>query len=176
MKTLENHKKYLQRLRYNTHYIVECDYCKTKLFCDINDFKINKYKPVMKECDTATIGDDGKYHWHKSEFLQSSDATKDVFECKCCYCGHTIKKTRQEILTGISQWTGDNTIWFDLTEKETEKANKFIQEHKECARAIRDPIGTSFVFEITPTSIGTFSSIKCLGCKKSENLTEYDKF
>lgn len=176
MKTLKDHKEYLADLMCNRHYIVECDYCKTKLFCDYNDFVITKYEPVMKEFECAEIGEDGKYHWGKKIELASSDQNKDIYECKCCYCGHPIKRTRREILKNVVQWTGDNTIWFDLSEEETKRANEFIEKHKECARKIGDPIGTSFVFEIMPTSIGTFTKIKCLGCKEELNLTEYDKF
>ena len=60
MKTLEDHKKDIKQLKNKMHYVIECDYCKTKLFVSEDDFETHLYNPVMKEREVAKMGDDGK--------------------------------------------------------------------------------------------------------------------
>lgn len=176
MKTLEDHKKNIEQLKNKMHYVIECDYCKTKLFVSEDDFEKHLYNPVMKEHEVAKMGDDGKWHWGKEKVAVSSDHTKDIYECKCCYCGHIINIPRKVRFEERIGWDGTNRFSFELSEEQTKQAKEFMKKHTECVRRIADPIGTSFAYEIVPSSIGIFVTLKCLGCGETINLTEYDKF
>ena len=61
---------------------------------------------------------------------------------------------------------------FELNEKETELAEKFLQEHRH-PEIYKGTIGGHINFIFTPTSIGDACSIHCTICDVEENITDY---
>jgi hypothetical protein len=62
---------------------------------------------------------------------------------------------------------------FELNEVETSRAVRFIKRHNTHIKSTA--IGGGFVYEIIPTSLGEFISVKCLGCKKHRKVTDLEK-
>ena len=107
MKTLQKHLEDTQQYKDNTHYVVECDFCHTKLFCDLYDFEKIMFEPNEEECEVLKCDANGKQFWKRTRQLFSSDTSKDIYSCKCCICGHNIKLTGQE-LNDCYESSGDN--------------------------------------------------------------------
>lgn len=57
---------------------------------------------------------------------------------------------------------------FELSKKEKEEADKFIEEHKKC-----DSKFTTFSYIFTPTGIGYNVEIRCNSCRKTLDITDY---
>ena len=66
-------------------------------------------------------------------------------------------------------------IEFKLNEKENERAESFLQEHRH-PEVYKGAIGGHINFVFTPTSIGDACSIRCSICDKEENITDYDNW
>ena len=66
-------------------------------------------------------------------------------------------------------------IKFKLNEKESELAEKFLQEHRH-PEVYKGAIGGHIDFIFTPTSIGDACIIHCDICDKKENITDYDSW
>lgn len=66
-------------------------------------------------------------------------------------------------------------IEFKLNKKETELAEKFMQEHHH-QNINKGAIGGHVSYTFTPTSIGDAVSIKCSICNTEENITDYDSW
>ena len=64
-------------------------------------------------------------------------------------------------------------IEFKLNEKETELAEKFMQEHRH-PEVYKGAIGGHINYIFTPTSIGTACTIHCNICDEKENITDYN--
>ena len=66
-------------------------------------------------------------------------------------------------------------IEFKLSELESERAEKFINEH--CHKEVyKGAIGGHIEYILTPTSIGKAVSIRCLICDTEENITDYNSW
>ena len=61
---------------------------------------------------------------------------------------------------------------FTLSKSEEEKARVFRIKHVKTCRH-ETAIGGLFQYIFTPTSIGQAVEIKCVGCKKTKDLTDY---
>lgn len=176
MKTLQKHLEDIQQYKDNAHYVVECDFCHTKLFCGIYDFEKTMFKPKESECEVLKCDENGKQFWKRTRQLFSSDTSKDTYSCKCCVCGHSIKLTGQELNDCYEPNEGNKNISFVLTEKETEAAKAFMEQHYEHSKQLNATVCASFSFIITPTSIGDTVHIRCIKCGEEKDITEYDKF
>lgn len=64
------------------------------------------------------------------------------------------------------------TMQFSLSDIEEQKAKAFRKKHKKCY--VDTAIGGQFEYRFGPTSIGSVITIKCLFCKKKEDITDYD--
>ena len=66
-------------------------------------------------------------------------------------------------------------IEFKLNEKETELAEKFMQEHRH-SEVYKGAIGGHLEYIFTPTSVGDACSIHCSICDAVENITDYNSW
>ena len=64
---------------------------------------------------------------------------------------------------------------FELSEKETELASKFEEEHRH-PDVGKGAIGGHINYIFTPTSIGVGISMHCNICGVEENITDYDNW
>jgi len=65
-------------------------------------------------------------------------------------------------------------IKFDLTEKEEQSANKWIEKQEKKKKSPKTAIGGRFSYKFTPTGIATAVTIIDNYLKKEENITDYD--
>ena len=66
-------------------------------------------------------------------------------------------------------------IEFKLNEVESERAEKFMNEHRH-GDVYKGAIGGHIIYTFMPTSIGDAVCIKCLMCDSEENITDYDSW
>ena len=66
-------------------------------------------------------------------------------------------------------------IEFKLNEKENERAEAFLQEHRH-EDVEKGAIGGHIHFIFTPASIGDACVIGCSICEENENITDYDSW
>jgi len=64
---------------------------------------------------------------------------------------------------------------FNLTEKEEEAAEKFMEKHRH-KDVFKGAIGGHLSYRFTLTSIGTCVSVSCSICEKTKNITDYSKW
>ena len=64
------------------------------------------------------------------------------------------------------------TMKFELNEKESKLAEKFLQEHRH-PEVYKGAIGGHINFIFTPTSISDACTIHCTICGAKENITDY---
>lgn len=74
-----------------------------------------------------------------------------------------------------------NEICFKLTEKESQAAEEFIEEHKNCCKEklgkeVFSSIGGGFTYIITPVSLGLCVSIICNSCGKVKDITDSESW
>ena len=69
---------------------------------------------------------------------------------------------------------------FDLAldEQELNRKRRFVNRHRKCYReqAMQSAIGGHVVYDVSPTSIGTFIVAKCLICKKEKEISDSNSF
>ena len=67
---------------------------------------------------------------------------------------------------------------FELSDKEYESAEAFKKEHRACTEKL--PCATDgkypFTYSFTRGSIGSIVKIKCNGCGKEQNITDFDNW
>lgn len=192
--TLDNAKEN-RKLLHKTYYSYECQYCHKILLIDIfdkNDGNILErimFEPKEVETERYEFVFDDNTHEVKSmktvydKEIQSSDAMKDTFKCKCNQCGSIQTLTRKELYDNPKYgYFGDNNIRFELNEVETERAKAFMKKHnhdeefRAQGKLAFSTIGQQFTYEINPSSIGNFITIKCNHCGESEDITDTDNF
>ena len=62
--------------------------------------------------------------------------------------------------------------WFALSDRERERLDFFVNEHPySCGRGRDD-----FTLRFTSTGIGTRVVVKCKGCGKKEDVSEYESW
>ena len=66
-------------------------------------------------------------------------------------------------------------IEFKLNEKESELAEKFMQEHRH-PEVYKGTIGGHIRYTFVPTAIGDGVSIHCSICDAEEDITNYDNW
>lgn len=109
--------------------------------------------------------------------IVSSDSSKDYYEVTCCNCGHTWQEPRQGVVDKLCKPDGEKRMTFELSEKETAKAEAFMEKHshaKELAaqgRVSFSALGQQFTFIITPGGLGPMTTVKCNFCGEEENVT-----
>lgn len=67
---------------------------------------------------------------------------------------------------------------FDLSEKEREIANSFIEKHKQCRPKHNDPLQqyAPFAYTFEPNGIGMAVTITCPYCGDIEDITDIDSW
>lgn len=67
---------------------------------------------------------------------------------------------------------------FELDNNQVKKLDNWEKKHiKECIyKYLQSTTGERFVYEFIPTGIGTWSNVKCIYCKQSINLTDYENW
>lgn len=67
---------------------------------------------------------------------------------------------------------------FELVKSQEEKIEAFKKEHKDCFKKM--PMATEgnypLTFLFTPGGIGTIAKVKCNGCGKELNITDYENW
>lgn len=62
-----------------------------------------------------------------------------------------------------------------LDKGETECLNKWLAEHTEACKMPYGAIGGRYTYHITPTGIGTVTSVSC-ACGEKKDVTDYDSW
>lgn len=70
-------------------------------------------------------------------------------------------------------WNGEGTV-FSLCRTEEERLRRFVRRHRGHARSGSAGEWLRFIF--TPTGLGTISEVRCLSCRETEDLTDYDQW
>lgn len=67
---------------------------------------------------------------------------------------------------------------FELTDSEEDKVFAFKEQHKECTKNMPDATDGKypFTYSFTPGGIGTVVKVRCNGCGKETNITDYDNW
>ena len=67
---------------------------------------------------------------------------------------------------------------FKLSDKEEQSFEEFRDKHKKCTDKL--PMATDgkypFTYVFTPGGVGTIVKVRCNGCGKEENITDYDNW
>ena len=64
-----------------------------------------------------------------------------------------------------------------MSDKEREAERNFRYKHYEkCARPLKDKIGTTYIYELSGTGLGTIIKITCPICGQAEDITDIDSW
>lgn len=74
-----------------------------------------------------------------------------------------------------------DVIKFTLNEVESQAAEGFINEHKNCCKEksgkeVFSSIGGGFTYIITPTGLGSCISIRCNSCGEVKDITDSESW
>ena len=164
----------VRKQRFLYHYIVKCPNCGEELIISTPNLRkeADLYKP-KKRAYKYWQGGIGPEYERIGEELVSSDPSKDTVKVHCCNCGHTWDELVNDVRKNICNWKGDNTITFELSEKESEKARVFEEKHikKCCPNQPFTALGMQFTYTFTSGGFGPLVTVKCNACGETENIT-----
>lgn len=137
-----------------TYYKSKCNHCQNEYVISIDDLRYTFYGMPKIECD--------EYAW------------------KCPTCGHV--NTGKNINLIPCYQNGKSNLVFELTDKESEEARKFKDEHKHIeeftaqGKPTFTALGMQFTYEITPGGLGNCVSIKCNKCGETKDITDSENW
>ena len=180
--SLKEWKAELNKAIRTTYYHPTCDFCHNELIMSADEAEVILFEPKEVEREYWVMGDPSHKKYTKKE-LESSDPYKDIFKFKCPVCGHIIEITRKELKDLHCSYYGDNNFRFELDDKETEEARKFMAEHnhseelrKKKGNPFFSTLGQQFSFEFIPGGLGDEVVIKCNHCKETKDITNIDNW
>lgn len=75
----------------------------------------------------------------------------------------------------------ENKLTFELSEKETQNAKEWIEEHKKtCPYSYKNEnlptLGEHYYYKFIPTGLGDCKIVGCIYCKVSKDITDIDNW